>query len=919
MSSRNKEEDPTVLLNFLSHLGLERFYPNKLTLRSLLEINRNSVYDEDVSSVEDIPWCFLRKLFKINAECRNCTQLLKKDDDEDENTDDEEDENTDDDEEENTDDLDLYTAEDSADNKVNLLDLIVALFLCADSFLQQEMALKMSMCQFSVPLVLPNGNNSKCTLMVWALRDIVKEWRPHEMSSSKGFVEDNIVQTELPFFSFVRLKNCTLSKSQCLNHILSLGQYNNNMFLHRDMKGGAHERKISNGLVEVCWYLPCGRENLDTFPKPIAVANLRGDIGRSITQFSFLFQVSTATFVFLDKVEKNEHKILTSLQDVRSKLYLVVNKAENAREDMMTVKNTVKKLELPKSSVKIKDPHVNLIEFSEKLSITIRKSMTNTMTIENMLDKAVDLGLSEDECTSDNQKKVAEEIAKGIGVRPISEYKNKTLPLQGVNWKKLSQLEMEECRLKNCSELRLEEYKSELKKKKQEIIKKLGKNKLTKAMNSFIEQSSEQDKVKRDFFLKWMKLKLNAHLQPAMKLSLLRHKLTDECNKKEKDVKEIAELDQALLESSLGIEHYMREMGLIYEFSSQSQHTDDKISRLPGLAAEMLLDGYPLELLDGDASNIPQRWVTDVLMELHNKVGEKSRLLVLTVLGVQSTGKSTLLNTMFGVQFPVSSGRCTRGAYMLFLRVGDDMKSELNYDFIVLIDTEGLRSPCLAQLEDSCEHDNQLATFVIGLSDVTIINVAMENSTEMKDFLQIATHAFLRMKEIGKKPVCHFVHQNVGGVSAHAKNMTERKHLLDQLNEMTKIAAEMENHPSIQLFTDVLDYDLEKNNWNIPGLWHGTPPMAPVNTGYSEAVADFKRNLLETVKIDKSDHVSQIPEFLEWIRSLWRAVKFENFIFSFRNTLVAHAYDNLCKEFNQWEWSSEKRFPAGKQKLKWKS
>ncbi|CAK6983481.1 up-regulator of cell proliferation-like isoform X2, partial [Scomber scombrus] len=299
----------------------------------------------------------------------------------------------------------------------------------------------------------------------------------------------------------------------------------------------------------------------------------------------------------------------------------------------------------------------------------------------------------------------------------------------------------------------------------------------------------------------------------------------------EKDVQVIAELDQALLESSLGVEHYMREMGLIYEFSiNGSKNTADEISCLPGLAAEMLLDGYPLELLDGDASNIPERWVTDVLMELHKKVGEQSRLLVLTVLGVQSTGKSTLLNTMFGVQFPVSSGRCTRGAYMLFLKVGEDMKHELNYDFIVLIDTEGLKSPHLSQLEDSYEHDNQLATFVIGLSDVTIINVAMENSTEMKDVLQIAVHAFLRMKEIGKKPICHFVHQNVSGVSAHAKNLTERKHLLDQLNEMTQIAAEMERQPSIKAFTDVLDYDMDKNNWNIPGLWHGTPPMAPVNT-----------------------------------------------------------------------------------------
>ncbi|CAB1326928.1 unnamed protein product [Coregonus sp. 'balchen'] len=37
--------------------------------------------------------------------------------------------------------------------------------------------------------------------------------------------------------------------------------------------------------------------------------------------------------------------------------------------------------------------------------------------------------------------------------------------------------------------------------------------------------------------------------------------------------------------------------------------------------------------------------------------------------GPKGTGKSTLLNTMFGVQFAVSSGRCTRGAFMLLIKV----------------------------------------------------------------------------------------------------------------------------------------------------------------------------------------------------------------------------------------------------------
>ncbi|XP_047436740.1 up-regulator of cell proliferation-like, partial [Mugil cephalus] len=878
--------DTTALAKFLSKVELEKLYPNKLRLQSLLEISKSSTSDETTQSEGEIPWRFLRSLFKVNAECRNCTQLS----------------NNDDMEENDLLDLDLYTTDDS-DNDVNPLDLIVALFLCADSFLQQEMSLKMSMCQFSVPLLLPHGNKSQCSLMLWALRDIVKEWRPHDLSESKGFVEDNIVQADLPFYSFVRLKNCSLSKSQFMNQILSRSQQNHNIFIHRDMEGGGVRREISNGLVEVCWYLPRGRENLDIFPEPVTFANMRGDICESLEQFSFLLQVSTVTFVFLDKVEENELKVLTSVKDMKSKLFLVVNQKDGSvREDMMSVKTAVEKLGLPKGSLIIKKSCGNGAEFSKKLTEVINTCLSDvkaTTSIENMIEKAVELGLSVDENKTDQQNKAAKEIIDGIGVRSIPQYKSQQLPLQGDKWKMLSNLEKEECRLNKSGGSSLEEYKSHLQEEKQKIRNEQKKYKLSKGMETFIDNLSTNDKRKRDFFLKWMKLKLDTNSRK--KLFVLRNKFKEQCKKK--DVKQIAELDQALVESSLGVEHYMREMGLIYEFLQEPHH---ERYHLPSLAAELLLDGYPLELLDGDASNIAERWVTDVLMELHKKVGEKSRLLVLTVLGVQSSGKSTLLNTMFGVQFPVSSGRCTRGAYMLFLKVGEDLKSDLNSDFIVLIDTEGLKSPDMAQLEESYEHDNQLATFVIGLSDVTIINIAMENSTEMKDVLQITAHAFLRMKEIGKKPICYFVHQNVAAVSADFKCLTERKHLLDQLNEMTQIAAEMEKQPSIKAFTDVLDYDIDKNNWNIPGLWYGTPPMAPVNIGYSEAVADFKKHLLETMKDERRSEPPQIPEFLEWMRSLWKAVKYENFIFSFRNTLVAHAYDNLCKEFSDWEWEFRK-------------
>ena len=40
-----------------------------------------------------------------------------------------------------------------------------------------------------------------------------------------------------------------------------------------------------------------------------------------------------------------------------------------------------------------------------------------------------------------------------------------------------------------------------------------------------------------------------------------------------------------------------------------------------------------------------------------------SRVLVISVLGPQSSGKSTLLNYMFGCLFATSAGRCTKGIY----------------------------------------------------------------------------------------------------------------------------------------------------------------------------------------------------------------------------------------------------------------
>ncbi len=882
----------THLKSLLEDLGLEHHYTQKLSLSAILQIDEKTITDEPAKCNSDFPCYLLKKLMMVNVTARNvkCASVRESNCGHQSG---------------NTKlDLDNLVNSTNSGDMLNPLDIITALFLCSDGFVRQEMALKMLMCQFSVPLLLPNCDTTQCTLMLWAMRDIVKKYRPQSLSESKGFIEDRIVVSELPMISFVRLGECSLSKSEILNKLLSNSQQYHDTFVHHDMECGDVPRRISNGLAEITWYLPCGNKNMDVFSEPIAVANLRGDIASFETQFSFLCQTSAAVFVFFDNLD-SECKLLTN-QHHKAQIFLVGNQ-QSQSFSIDALKKAATKLGLTNSNILLKAKHMNDALFVKNVRKTVSDVVENSkmkMGIEQMADIAHELGILVDEDCPECQTAKTNADAITAEIQDILKYKEAQLPLQGQIWKDLTCLEKEEFRLRKVGSENIAHYKSDLEIQKKKLREKRNSYDMSNAMTCFINAISSPG-IERCYFLKWMRMNLDNLSRE--KLSGLREQYKKKYRNSE-NKEEIKEIDRQLSNSSLGTEHFFREMGQIYEASVSLPETDpsrQQLQHLPKLCAGLLLDGFPLELVDGDASNIPLRWVSDVLSQLNDLVSPKNKILVVTVLGVQSTGKSTLLNTMFGVQFAVSSGRCTRGAFMLLIRINEDVKKVLNCDFMVIIDTEGLKSPELAQLDDSHEHDSELSTLVVGLSDITIINIAMENSTEMKDILQIVVHAFLRMKEVGKKPKCQFVHQNVSDVSAHEKNLRDRELLLQQLNEMTQAAAKMEKKEENKSFTDVMEYSPDTGNCYIPGLWNGNPPMAPVNAGYSEAVYEFKKNIIQI--LGKSDSsVNNILEFTERMKSLWNAVKHENFSFSFRNSLVADAYMRLCTEFNKWEWEFKK-------------
>ncbi|XP_078508623.1 interferon-induced very large GTPase 1-like [Lissotriton helveticus] len=897
LSNLQQPEKTNELDEILSQLDLKRYRDKRLTLREILETGPEDGEHFQCLTLQDVPWHFLNKLLALNMTARNTCLVLNSVDEQADKEDSKE--------------FDIGTFDDEnlSVKSYNPLDVLCALLHCTDSFLQQEILFKMAICQFALPLVLPPCDGTKCTFLLWAMRDIVKKWRPHSLTDSKGFREESLALISMPTISFVRLGRRRLSKSKILNEVLSPAQQHHDTFIHWDMKSGNFPRRLSDGLVEISWYFPGGREYSDLFPEPVAFANLRGDIESHWPQFSFLTEVSSAVFIYVEDISKKEFELLSSLKPQNNCYFIFHCHSAQSKITLKNINKLTQYVNVRQSRILKKDTSMNDATFAAKLQSMILKLMKHSpkvVTLEEMAVTARELGIRVDEDCDECQN--AMECAKQIteNIEDVAEYKKEMMKLQGEPWKKLAKIEKEFCRLKRQGKTHTEDYKCQLNKELSELRAEQNKCDLTDGMINFLNGIRHLPKVEKHYFIKWMKFGLDAIARKN--LSSLREKYKEKSKDSTSDPKELAQLDKAISEHSLGVEHFMREMGQFYESECSMKEKDHRqFTQLPGIAADLMLEGFPLELIDGDASNIPLQWVTDVLTELDKKLKGQCRLMVMAVLGVQSTGKSTLLNTMFGLQFAVSSGRCTRGAFMLLMKVKEKHREDLGCDFILVIDTEGLKAPELMTLEDSYEHDNELATLVVGLSDITIINMAMENATEMKDILQIVVHSFLRMESVGKTPNCQFVHQNVSDISAHDQNMRDRKNLLDQMDKMTKAAAKMEKQNKEITFSDIMEYDPDKHNWYIPGLWHGVPPMAPVNLGYSEKVLELKKYLFEFIRerTQKGDAM-KIPQFKEWVKSLWNAVKHENFIFSFRNSLVAEAYNQLSSEYSRWEWAFRK-------------
>ena len=937
----------------LELLNLKQYYPQKLTYEEVILLTPDILKDvrQKPNDLSELPWYFMKQIIGLNSNVREeCAKILGSEKRPVKQTDskqgsplaksekkikytlkDDWEEDWSSEEESNLGEEDFDIA-----REVHPLDVVTAVFLCADDFLRQELADKMAKCQYAVPFILPlpHQNSEGKMILHWGLKSISRIFRAKDsdivagqersneiLQNQEGYAQKETVQkgksvhkilidVEGPLVSFISLGKETTWKLKLLNKMLSPHQ---ETFWHRSLAGGHCQQKLSEGLAEVAWYLPGGYSD-DKFSEPVSFVNFRGNALECPEVSDPLVEFSSVTCIFTSKIDKD---VYSFLKHRRHKLEQVLLVVLYQRGDKAGVRRGCDQL---KAKLNIDD--LNLLEYEaedanfDKVLESLKKSIEtlssgNHTSVSELVSKiklSTNVGIDNEKC--------AEGLSAALDiVADIDEYnrlklgsaKSIILPCQSdiETREQMAKCDKEACRQTGMHDGEIAKYVSEQENKKWKLELKQLQYPISKTFMKFLQYILNFRGSKRKYFLQGLKLELNKRsielLQPLREeyQKLRVRDIKDEKGKKERE-ETLNLLGSRLTHGSLGLEHFFREIAVMFENIAalakrmKSKLLNNILDTLAGVVAEMLMEGTAVELLDGDVVHSPVSWLLAVLDKVdgctHAKVFKAS------VLGAQSSGKSTILNTAFGLNFPVSSGRCTRGVYMQLLKLREDLSEQMKCNYLLVIDSEGLMSRTLAERSD---YDNELATFVIGLSDLTMVIVKGEGN-EMQDVLPIAIHVFMRMNKIGEQQACRFVHQNMGAVDVEATSSLEIDDFIKMLDQKTLAAAKnTDQSEQYKTFTDVLHYDKVKDNTFVPGLWAGTPPMGKTDIHYHLKMQELKKDILLRIRdvANMKEHPT-LKQFGSWLAEIWRAIKYENFVFSFKNVFAIEAYNKLTKIYN---------------------
>ncbi|XP_052813662.1 interferon-induced very large GTPase 1-like isoform X2 [Mya arenaria] len=797
--------------------------------------------------------------------------------------------------------------------ELSAMDIFLATFHSCDGPLKQALFKKMYLCKLAMPFLYHSVKTNALRVSLWPLQ---------QFPISDGNLERCALTMKTNVITFVRLGRPQFSKSTFLNRLIQNRNDAFSIFFNKECKSGLLSRVLFKRVVEIFWDTPANENKLIR-----TYLNVRSDFAE---EFNFQTDIwkclIKTTDLFAVIIELNE---MVSNFDNYSKLLIEIPKCvilfsehnDIGKETKISIQDKIKKLRNNhKDKFKVISSHE---KGTEKETEKLLKNMLSNIAehlktcqavlmLEERINKFNENNGHVLEEEENEDLSLGKELAKCVMSEMTTEivqtndknsFQNCISILTPVSYFDSPQL-IKTLRLQNQAEDRneREKHNNDIYNIRKECFSNISNS--VRLLAKYLVNTRPLN-MRQKYFIGWLRILIEQKLSHFLcqkakdKVKLLdmiaesKNDHTSETSDKENKVR-FSELDGIIKLSSLTVEHLFREMSHIYDSIIELEE-DPKTYCLPsvndcvGTFSNLIIEGETVELMT-ESFFMPRRWLQNIFKSLDGRLSVY-KIKTISVLGLQSSGKSTVLNTMFGVQFAVRSGRCTTGIQARLLPVGQRNSDNEKSNYVMIIDSEGLRSPLLSDVWRPTSLDNELATFVTGLGNLSIINVMGEKLADMKDILQVVIHALIKIKSsqsriaLGHK--CFFIHHNVT-VSFTDVYMKEVYRDFDStLDLVAQAAVESEGIPDIHNAKHVLKFDAGKDVHPVQNLWQGGHFLRRISPEYSKSILEIKDKVMTHLTGHGFKSFSDLSQLAF---DVWDGINSEKFIFTFRSSIEMKAY-----------------------------
>ncbi|MGK7895917.1 MAG: hypothetical protein AB4372_20470, partial [Xenococcus sp. (in: cyanobacteria)] len=434
------------LYKILKCLGLIDYYPGKLGREEVYSIIEYSLNQNRPKTTEELVKYFLSNLISFNYEGRKLKIVP-----ENSSTN-----NSDFTERRNRFNKGNYQSRKT--NEIHPLDVVSATFLCCNPIIRQDLVQRLWACKLAIPLVIQENKQQSPKFFLWAIRSLVMKWKITQEGKSIS-QELNIASYPVETVSFIRFDRSEISKSSLLNWVISEKETDKShpIFFHRNLEGPNKNRQLSEGMIEIAWYLPQGSDK-DNFQDIVSFLNLRGDARQHPHQLKLIQEISAQVVILAsaEELQTTEAQIIRDLLKAGKAVIILITDKDLTSEKEENINQLVNS----NGFVQYIDKQLTILDIKNKnipdIRNEIRDSLKHSATqdklknsLENIAQKLAKDEIQVDELEETYQIGIrqAEKLMKVIQSYDLEKRKEKLLPLQGKPWADWSEADQEIYRL----------------------------------------------------------------------------------------------------------------------------------------------------------------------------------------------------------------------------------------------------------------------------------------------------------------------------------------------------------------------------------------------------------------------------------------------------------------------------------------